>query len=243
MKAFFLLLLLFPLSLWAQPRPGVRISDDLEIVRLSEHVYVHVSQAELPGFGSVSSNGVIVVDRGEAILLDTPATEAQTETLVRWITDSLGVAITAFVPNHGHGDCLGGLESLHRIGVPSFAGRRTIDLARKYGLPVPQQAFDRRKVLRAGGLKIVCLYPGAAHSTDNIVVWIPSERMLFAGCMAKEMAAENLGNLADGDRDAYPATIEKVIRRFPRAAVVVPGHGQTGGMGLLHHTLDLAKVD
>jgi metallo-beta-lactamase class B len=88
---------------------------------------------------------------------------------------------------------------------------------------------------------IDCYYFGAAHTTDNIVVWIPTEQILFAGCMAKSLNSQNLGNTADGDLKAYPETLRKVIAKFPDARIVIPGHGQYGGIEVLKHTLQLAE--
>ena len=94
----------------------IQISDDMEMIQLSEKVYVHVSISEIAGFGKVSSNGLIFVNGDEAFLFDTPVTNSQTENLVKWITDSLFTVISTFVPTHWHDDCLGGLEYLHSIG-------------------------------------------------------------------------------------------------------------------------------
>ncbi|MCC8153382.1 MAG: hypothetical protein LIP01_03695 [Tannerellaceae bacterium] len=82
---------------------------------------------------------------------------------------------------------------------------------------------------------------GRGHATDNIVVWIPSEKVLYPGCMVKDLQATDLGNLSDADVEAWPGTIEKVIRKFPSAKWVIPGHGEAGGLELLYHTLDLLK--
>ena len=68
------------------------------------------------------------------------------------------------------------------------------------------------------------------------MTWIPSERILFAGCMCKDMGANNLGNTADADLMAWQATIEKVMDKFPGARIVIPGHGPIGGTELLRHT-------
>ena len=92
-----------------------------------------------------------------------------------------------------------------------------------------------------GDKTIDCFYLGAAHSTDNIVVWIPSEKILFAGCMIKSVNARNLGNTADGDLTAYPGTIKKLLAKFPDVKVVIPGHGDFGGMELVKHTKELAE--
>ena len=39
---------------------------------------------------------------------------------------------------------------------------------------------------------------------------------------------------------AWPGTMEKALAAFPAARIVVPGHGQPGGLELLRHTRDLA---
>jgi len=88
-------------------------------------------------------------------------------------------------------------------------------------------------------IEIDCYYFGGGHTTDNIVVWIPSEKILFAGCMVKEMSSKTLGNLADADVNEWPSTIDKVIDKFPSAKIVIPGHGKFGGKELLIHMQEL----
>lgn len=152
---------------------------------------------------------------------------------------NMGLKIVGFVPNHWHNDCMGGLAYLQRQKVKSYANQMTIDLARLNNLPVPDFGFRDSLKLQLGDKSIECFYLGGAHSTDNIVVWIPSEQILFGGCMIKSLDFNNLGNIADGDLKAYPITIDQVIDRFTRVKYVIPGHGQYGGMELVSHTKDL----
>lgn len=220
----------------------VKVSENLEIVKLSPHSYVHVSYSEPNStWGRIASNGLVFVQGGEAFLFDTPMDEPTTIQLVNFIKDSLKAQIKGFVPNHWHEDCIGGLAYLHQVGVKSYANYMTIELAQKKGYTVPKNAFKDSLQLKLGKEKIFCYYPGAAHSLDNIVVWIPAENILFAGCMAKEMKSRTMGNYVDGDLKAWPGTIERVINRFPSAKIVIPGHGQFGDLGLLTHTLELAR--
>ncbi len=218
---------------------STHISKDIEVIRLSEHAYVHVSYAEIPPFGRVGSNGLVYTRNGKALLFDTPVNDAQTKTLIDWITDSLKVRIVGFVPNHWHDDCMGGLGYLHSIGVPSYAQEKTIEIARAKGLPCPQHSFADSLILRLGDKVVVCRYFGAAHTVDNIVAWIPSERVLFGGCMVKELKSKSLGNIKDADLAAWPATIRKVLAAYGEARIVVPGHGDIGGTDLLVHTAAL----
>jgi metallo-beta-lactamase class B len=220
---------------------NIKLSPDIELIKLSDNAYVHVSYAELPKFGRFASNGLVYVNGGEAMLFDTPVTDSLTIALVSWIRDSLKVKLVGFLPNHWHSDCMGGLGYLKSAGIPSFANKMTADIARSKKLPVPEKTFSDSLTLKAGKEGIHCYYLGSAHSTDNIVAWIPSEKILFAGCMAKSLDSKNLGNVTDGDLTAYPKTIDRVIAKFPDARIVIPGHGSVGGAELLRHTLDLAK--
>jgi hypothetical protein len=74
---------------------------------------------------------------------------------------------------------------------------------------------------------------------SNIVAWLPMEKILFGGCLVKSLDSNSLGNTKDGDLAAYPATLRKVEAAYPRARIVVPGHGACGGPELIEHTLQL----
>lgn len=152
----------------------------------------------------------------------------------------MGLKVKGFVPNHWHVDCMGGLGYLKSMHIRSYAGNQTCEIAREKGLPVPEEGFNDSLVLNHGRGEIRCYFPGAAHSKDNIVVWIPSERILFPGCICKSIDAPNLGNTADGDTSAYQGTVDWIIRKFPDAKIVIPGHGSYGGPELLIHTRSLA---
>jgi metallo-beta-lactamase class B len=240
-RGFFFVLLVSTGAVFARSPGGtVHLSPDLEIVKLSDNAYVHVSWSQLPKFGRFASNGLVFINGGEAFLFDTPADDSLTKTLVAWIRDSLKVKIVGFMPNHWHADCMGGLRYLQSVGIETYAHQMTVDIAKSRNLPVPTHGFRDSLRLFLGDKAILCWYPGPAHSLDNIVAWIPSERILFAGCMAKSMDSKNLGNTADGDTAGYPKTIDKVIGKFPDAKIVIPGHGAVGGLELLRHTRELA---
>lgn len=220
----------------------VKISPELEMIQISQNAYIHVSYINLPGYGRVPANGLVYADKHRAFLFDTPWNESLTEELVIYIEESMGLKLKGFVPNHWHEDCMGGLGYLKSRKIKSFANERTVAIAREKGLPVPDRGFRDSLVLKIGKMAIHCYYPGAAHSTDNIVVWIPSEKILFPGCIIKSIDSSNLGNTADGDLSEYPKTVEWIIRKFDDAVTVIPGHGSYGCPELLKHTLSLASV-
>lgn len=225
----------------AQPANQIiRLSLDLELIPLSERAYMHVSYTSTPEYGRFTSNGLIFVSNDSAFLFDTPTTDALTQELVAWIQDSMKWKLVGFAPNHWHNDCMGGLGYLQSIGIASFANQLTIEKAKKNQLPFPDHGFTDSLQWLVGGKTILCYYPGAAHTVDNIVVWIPTEKILFAGCMVKELKARNLGNTTHSRLEDWPQTIEHVIAKFGSAVIVIPGHGVPGDTSLLHYTKRLA---
>src|SRR5690242_1008010 len=101
----------------------LNLSNDLYVVKLSEHVYLHVSCAEVPNYGRIPSNGMMYIDNNKSFLFDTPMTDALTGKLTAWLIDSMKTEIYGFIPNHWHNDCMGGLGFLQKLGIKSYANQ------------------------------------------------------------------------------------------------------------------------
>ena len=219
----------------------VSIDRDLQLIRLNERVYIHMSWTNHQQWGRFSSTGMIYISGDEAFLFDTPMTDDLTEKLIRFMQDSLRISVRGFIPNHWHDDCMGGINAVHRHGIKSYALELARTIAKEKGLPVPQTGFQDSLNIDFNGLPIQCMFFGAGHSTDNIVAWFPSEKILFGGCLIKDLNANHPGNYADGDLQAWPGTIEKIMKAYPEAQFVIPGHGSPGDRRLLYHTLDILR--
>lgn len=213
-------------------------SEDLEVVPISKHVFQHISYLNTEDFGKVSCNGMIVVNGGEAIVFDVPAEDASSTALLNWIKDSLHVKVKAVVATHFHADCLGGLNVFHSNKIPSYAQAQTLTFAAAKQFPVPQHGFKQKEVFTVGDQQVEVFYPGAGHTLDNVVAYYPAENTMFGGCLIKEQGAGK-GNLEDADTKAWPATVQKLKTRYPKARIVIPGHGKTGGEELLNYTISL----
>jgi metallo-beta-lactamase class B len=219
------------------------VSEDVVLRLIAPDVWIHTTYVDLPQHGRVPANGLVLVDRTEAMLIDLPWTDEQTAALFEWINVKCGARVTMVVPTHFHEDCMGGLREAHRRRAVSYALDRTILAASRRQLPIPQNAFREEIVLTCGGTRVDVRYFGAGHTTDNVVVWLPRKNVLFAGCLVKSANATSLGNTADGDLKAYPATLRRVRAAYPQAKIVVPGHGNWGGLELISHTLALCMQE
>ena len=234
----FLLLLFFMVQLYGQTAP-LKISDDLEISQLTDNCFLHVSYYDLENAAHFPANGMVFVDHGEAIILDTPWRDEETNLLIEWIQNELDVKIIGCVVNHWHIDCMGGLKAIHRAGIASYAHEKTRQIASEKQLPLPEHVFKDSLIIPVGQKQLVCKYLGAAHTLDNIVVWQPDDKVLFAGCMVKALNWRTLGNMRDGDHEDYPITLKRVLNEFPDCNIVIPGHGRVGDRSLITHTISL----
>ncbi len=225
----------------AQPEINktITISEDLELIRVTGNSYIHISYLVTPGGVRVPCNGLIYVNNSEAYIIDTPVNDQITLDLIKWLENNLSAKVAGVIINHWHVDCMGGLNQIHKSGTKSYAHELTRETAGSKNLPVPEYGFNDSLVIRSGEKEILCKYFGAAHTVDNIVIWIPEEKILFGGCMIKALSSNNMGNITDADLNSYPGTLKKVINRFKDVQIVVPGHGNYGGTELLNHTLDL----
>ncbi len=175
-------------------------------------------------------------------MVDTPADDVTVNELIRWISEEKKHTIKAVVVNHFHNDCLGGLVPFHKENIPSYANNTTIALAKKEGVAVPENGFENQLELPIGETTLLNRYFGEAHTADNIVTYVASEELLFGGCMVKSMNAKK-GYLGDANTNEWSNTIAKIKTAYPRLKIVIPGHGNPGGMELLNYTKTLFKVE
>ena len=219
-----------------------RINKDLEIIALNARTLIHTSYMTVPSFGRVPCNGLIYVNGKEAVFMDAPHNDTLSKALLDWFHVAYpNVEIKAVIAEHFHDDCLGGLQEIHNLGIRSYAYKLTPELAKAEGNPVPYRTFDDELKIRVGEGKVVCRYFGEAHTKDNIIGWLPDEKILFGGCMIKADGAGK-GNLADANTTEWPNTVSRIRNEFGnQVKIVVPGHGDYGGVELLDYTIGLFR--
>lgn len=234
-----LVLLIQSCSLFRKSGPGKDALIDIE--QITPATFVHKSKLQTETWGKVSCNGLVYIADGEAIVFDTPVDDSAARELIRWVTDEKKASIKAVVVNHFHADCLGGLRAFHAAGIPSYSSELTRKLAAADTAnkpEVPQNGFHVRLILKAGSKEVVSKYLGEAHTRDNIVSYVHAEKVLFGGCMIKELKAGK-GFTGDANEQEWSNTVVRVMTEFKDAKYVVPGHGQYGDTSLLSYTYRL----
>ncbi len=211
---------------------------ELRIEKIAEGVYLHTSFQQVEGYGLVDANGLVVLDGRGAYIIDTPWSERDTAALVAWLQER-NYQVKASVSTHFHDDRTAGIAYLNSISVPTYASARTNALLKQNGKALATETFDDAPLWLLEG-KVEVFYPGAGHSVDNLVVWLPEQKLLNGGCFVRAATAGTLGNTADAVVSEWAASAERLQRRYPDAQIVIPGHGVPGDVSLLEHTRKLA---
>ncbi|MBN3521934.1 subclass B1 metallo-beta-lactamase [Algoriphagus lutimaris] len=222
----------------SQEKNFIYESETLQIEQIAPHTFVHTSYLNTDDFGKVSCNGMMVINQNEALVFDTPANGEASDELINWLENEQKVKVKAVVATHFHWDCLGGLNEFHNKGIPSYASEKNIELAKKAAYPIPENGFKNKLKLQVGNQKVTNQYLGEGHTKDNFVAYVPSDQVIFGGCMIKTLGAGN-GNLEDANVPSWPETVKKVKSTFPKTQIVIPGHGKIGGVELLDYTIEL----
>lgn len=209
----------------------INISEGLTATKIAEGVYIHTCD---------KSNGIVYVNKGEAIIVSTPPSDDATTELINWTQDQLNAKIIGYVIDRWHPDAMEGLDVVQKQGIKSYSYELTRTIAENKGLPIPDIGFDPRLELKVGGEKIICQYFGPAHTSDGIVVWIPKEKILFGGNEIRNYGGW-VGNIGDANLNEWSKTIKKVKEKYGIAKIVIPGHGRYGGAELIDYTIDLYK--
>jgi len=145
------------------------------------------------------------------------------------------------VLTHYHADHIYGLQEFRKRGARIVAQRGALeyihsetaaarlrasrqDLApwidAQTELVVPDQWIDGPVELVVGGVRLLLRPVGPAHTPEDLVVFLPAERVLFAGDLVFRGRIPFVGQ---ADSRKWIAALETLLAMQP--GVVVPGHG------------------
>jgi glyoxylase-like metal-dependent hydrolase (beta-lactamase superfamily II) len=212
----------------------------LSIRRLAPGVYAALGDTGRGSEGRPNA-GFIVTDAG-VVIIDALASPQQGEQLARAIRGVTSQPIRWLVLTHHHPDHHFGAIVFRRLGAKVIAhpDRRVLaseagedaliaDWVRVVGLDamrgfefadIPDRPVTATDTLQLGGKTIVITHPGAAHTAGDLMVWLPRERVLFAGDILVE---DGVTMVVDGDSGELLKALGKIDSLKP--GIVVPGHG------------------
>ncbi|HEY7488965.1 MAG TPA: MBL fold metallo-hydrolase [Streptosporangiaceae bacterium] len=209
---------------------------------VADRIYAYVQ----PDGGWCLNNAGFLVGRTAVTLIDTAATEMRARLLRSAIASVTPLAPRTLINTHHHGDhTYGNCVFAHEAVIighddcPAEMADQNLVLTHlwphvEWGdieIVPPSVTFPDRLTVYAGDLRVELMHVGPAHTTNDVVAWIPEHRVLFTGDLVFNggtpfvLMGSVAGSLA-------------ALRRLREleAATIVPGHGPVGGPELYDTT-------
>jgi len=219
---------------------GQPAESSLVISKLAGDFYVFTTYNLYQG-SRIPSNGLYVVTSDGVVMIDTPWDTTQFEPLLDSIQSRHHKKVILCIATHFHDDRTAGLEFYGRQGIKTYTTRQTDELSRKNGKKRAKFIIDKDTVFKIGQYSFQTYYPGPGHTSDNIVIWFPKEKILYGGCLVKSSVDSDLGYLGDANVKEYAATIRNVKKKCGNPKYVIPGHNDWTNTRSLDHTLEMAE--
>jgi glyoxylase-like metal-dependent hydrolase (beta-lactamase superfamily II) len=189
--------------------------------------------------GMGAANGRRVLERARSLAGDRP----------------LFLTLTHFHPEHGWG-----AQAFRGEATLLYNERQRVELEEKFRpfvelfstfspaiaailaeveLVAPQVTYSEEARVDLGGLVVELRGAGTAHTRGDQVVWLPEQRVLFAGDLVENRFFPILP-----DEDAHGSPWIDVLGRLEGLdpAVVVPGHGEVGDAGLIREVREYLEL-
>jgi glyoxylase-like metal-dependent hydrolase (beta-lactamase superfamily II) len=187
------------------------------------------------------SNAAFVVTPAGVVVIDALGSPALAERLAQEIRKVTALPITHVIVTHYHADHIYGLQTFKALGARIIAHR----VAQEYlhsetarlrliasreelapwvnddtRLVEADEWVDSDKTLRVGGVDFQIKLAGPSHTPEDLVVYLPKDRVLFAGDMVFRSRIPYVGK---ADSQHWIKALDALLA-FD-AEVIVPGHG------------------
>jgi glyoxylase-like metal-dependent hydrolase (beta-lactamase superfamily II) len=201
--------------------------------RLSENAYAYTTEGD-------PNTGIVVGDDG-VMVIDTQATPAMAQDVIRHIRQVTDKPIKYVVLSHYHAVRVLGasayqpreiiaseatLEMIRERGEQDMASeigrfpRLFRDVESIPGLTWPTLTFAREMTVWMGKLEVRISQVGAGHTRGDSIVWLPAQKVLFSGDLVEYNAGIYTG---DAQLAEWPATLDRLAALKPEQ--LVPGRG------------------
>jgi glyoxylase-like metal-dependent hydrolase (beta-lactamase superfamily II) len=206
----------------------------VSFTRLSDHAYAYTAEGD-PNTGIVIGDDAVMV-------IDTQATPAMAQDVIRRIREVTDKPIKYVVLSHYH--------AVRVLGAAAYApehiiaSQDTLDMIKERGeqdkaseigrfprlfrnvesvppgLTWPTITFTGRMTLWLGKLEVQLIQLGRGHTKGDTVVWLPQDKVLFSGDLVEFDATPYAGDAYFQD---WPKTLDNIAALRPQA--LVPGRG------------------
>ncbi|MEO6972497.1 MAG: MBL fold metallo-hydrolase [Rhodoferax sp.] len=188
----------------------------------------------------ISNAGFVITPKG-VVVIDALGSPALAERLIAQIGRMTTQPITTVILTHYHADHIYGLQAFKAIGAHIIAHRAALqylnsDTARlrlqasqhdlapwidaSTRLVPADEWIDGEKDLVVGGVHFLIKPMGPAHTPEDLAIYVPSEKVLFAGDVVFRNRVPYVG---EADSRHWIAALDSLLGMDIK--VIVPGHG------------------
>ena len=226
----------------AQTKP-LEDSIQLKPIQVAPHTYFVQG---LPEMGSsanqnfISNAGFVVTPKG-VVVVDALGSPSLAKKLIQEIARITPQKVVAVIVTHYHADHIYGLQEFKKIGAKIYAqgeGRNYLssDTAKQRliasridfapwvnantQLVAADVWIDQRTKLNIGGIEFRVSRVGPAHAPEDLMVYIPSKKVLFAGDLVFRGRIPFVGN---ADSKGWLVALDEIEKLKPK--IIIPGHG------------------
>ena len=215
----------------------------LKPIQVAPHTYFVKG---LPEMGSsknqnfISNAGFVITPKG-VVVVDALGSPALAKKLIAEIKKLTSQKVVAVIVTHYHADHVYGLQEFKRVGAKIYAqgeGRNYISSeTAKQRLIASRIDFapwvnastnlisadvwiDQSFMLTVGGVEFKIGRVGPAHAPEDLIVYVPSEKVLFAGDLVFRGRIPFVGN---ADSKGWLQALNEI--ESLNTSIVIPGHG------------------
>ena len=215
----------------------------LKPIQVAPHTYFVQGFPEMGSSANqnfISNSGFVVTPTG-VVVVDALGSPILAKKLIAEIKKITNQKIVALIVSHYHADHIYGLQEFKKIGAKIYAqgeGRNYLSSeTAKQRLIVSQIDFapwvnadtqlvaadvgiDQKSHLKSGGVEVLIRRVGPAHAPEDLMVYVPSEKVLFAGDLVFRGRIPFVGN---ADSKVWLSALDAIEQLKPQ--IVIPGHG------------------
>jgi hypothetical protein len=212
---------------------GVRV----ELIGPALYLYSTVADE-----GTSAGNGLVAVTDKGMLLVDTPRTNAQAQTLLSWGQHALNRGWMGAILSTDHPDRDEGLKTVIRRGIPVRAlGSTVAQLSRRAIVGPTALVASPTRIWAEGSYEV--FDPGAGGSPEGVVVFFREPSVLFAGPLLVEPGDQRPRGIDELGRTRWREAVARVAARYPHPGRIVVGRGPATASPTYEDTLDRLAAD
>ena len=217
------------------------------VEEVSDGIFAYI---QLDGSWGLNNTGFLVGSDGVTVV-DTCFTERRSRMFLNAIRRQTDLPLRTLVNTHHHGDhthgnyvflpaaTIVGHELCRQEVIATGHGATGLFPGVEWGevrIAPPFLTFEERLNLYVDDLKVELIFAGPAHTTNDVVAWVPERKVLFAGDVIFNGGTPfvMMGSIA-GSLEA----LERLRALGPQT--IVPGHGPVCGPEVLDEVADYLR--